>query len=35
MDPSKAQDIPKFQIGWIDNVCLPLLNVRNNLFDSH
>jgi hypothetical protein len=31
MDPKKYNEIPRFQIGWIDNVCYPLINVKHKI----
>jgi hypothetical protein len=27
MDARRASELPRLQIGWIDNICLPLYSV--------
>ncbi len=27
MDARRASELPRLQIGWIDNICLPLYKV--------
>jgi len=31
MDARRSHELPRLQIGWIDNVCLPLYKVRKLL----
>ena len=34
MDRKKKKEIPKMQVGFIDFICLPLYEVRNNTIPS-
>lgn len=34
MDARRSHELPRLQIGWIDNVCMPLYRDINQLCDS-
>lgn len=31
MDARRYHELPRLQIAWIDNVCMPLYSVRNEI----
>ena len=32
MDARRSHELPRLQIGWIDNICMPLYSVSNIAF---